>query len=184
MKKFTLNPSCPLRFSAHNMFNYKCSHFAMYAFLVICIMSCVSYKLGNKVYVEEYDYVLRIHIAKNCQNISKAHPVKYLDTKELRTNKFYSFCTECVSDDDADKLNSVMQENDVRDSALYAKRISELYKMLRRDGYDDLGTEQEFRNKLQNQDKRIILYNALVRDNYDVGDFKQFEKEYGFESLQ
>ncbi len=52
-------------------------------------------------------------------------------------------------------------------------KIKTLYDAVVKDGYD-VGSEDDFRAGLQNEQKRSSLYKTLTNDGYDLGDYKQF----------
>lgn len=45
--------------------------------------------------------------------------------------------------------------------------VEKLYNALKRDGYDDLGTLDEFSSRVKDRDKANKLYEAMLRDGYD-----------------
>ncbi len=57
----------------------------------------------------------------------------------------------------------------------YPDDIAKLYKVLSEDGYDNLGTEEEFRTRLQDPSSVDKLYASLVEDGYeDLGTRDEF----------
>jgi len=53
--------------------------------------------------------------------------------------------------------------------------ILKLYNALQKDGYNNLGTSDEFGTRLQDENNRRKLYDSLVRDGYnDLGTFEEF----------
>lgn len=53
--------------------------------------------------------------------------------------------------------------------------IKDLHDVLVRDGYDDVGTEEQFRTFLANKNNAAALYNVMQRDGYDdIGTYEQF----------
>lgn len=58
--------------------------------------------------------------------------------------------------------------------------VGALYKALRQKGFSDIGTEDIFRNKLQDENNRKQLYDALSKNGYDdIGDYDTFNTRVG-----
>ncbi|WP_294477058.1 LPD38 domain-containing protein [uncultured Bacteroides sp.] len=58
--------------------------------------------------------------------------------------------------------------------------VGALYKALRQKGFSDIGTEDIFRNKLQDENNRKQLYDALRKNGYDdIGDYDTFNIRVG-----
>ena len=45
--------------------------------------------------------------------------------------------------------------------------VEKLYNALKRDGYDDLGTLDEFSSRVADRDKARQLYDSMQREGYD-----------------
>lgn len=58
--------------------------------------------------------------------------------------------------------------------------VGALYKALKQKGFSDIGTEDIFRNKLQDENNRKQLYEALSKNGYDdIGDYDTFNTRVG-----
>ena len=59
--------------------------------------------------------------------------------------------------------------------------VKKLYDAMLRDGYNDLGSEEEFRNRLKDRGNIAKLYGALKRDGYnDLGSEDEFGRRLGY----
>lgn len=84
------------------------------------LLSCDN-KIGENVYVEVWNEGYKLHIDKQCENISKNHMVEFVKTKDLvdkyARTPLLSLCPKCVSDENADKLKSFIENNQVQPEA-------------------------------------------------------------------
>ena len=56
--------------------------------------------------------------------------------------------------------------------------IEKLYNSLQKDGFTNLGTINEFREKLKNTDKQKALYTSLKKNGYtNLGTFDEFTEK-------
>lgn len=46
-------------------------------------------------------------------------------------------------------------------------KLKNLYSVLKNDGYDDIGTEEQFRDAMKDQGKAKQLFSVLKNDGYD-----------------
>lgn len=79
-------------------------------------ISCSEPEIGKYLYVEQITKGYRIHIDKHCKNIYKKNRVYYIKTTQIKSEMKYEFnyqretlpfCVECVSDENAEKLNNL-----------------------------------------------------------------------------
>ena len=148
--------------------------------LILCLLSaCKSNKIREHLYVEIWRSGMKVHVDKHCNNISKEHMVRFIKindfTKEYKNSPFISFCTECVSDENADYLNGIIKN---KCDTIINDNIHKLYQELFNEY--DLGTEEDFRRSLREKDNRKNLYIELVKDEYKIGTFADFEKHLGY----
>ena len=64
-----------------------------------------------------------------------------------------------------------------------ADNVKKLYDALTNDGYDDLGTEQQFRERIKNPNSAKKLYDVMLNDGYDdIGTFEHFQDRLSSQS--
>lgn len=79
-------------------------------------VSCNKDGMGDKVYLEIWRGGYKLHVNKNCHGISKNHMVEFINKENLAdTYEKYDFlplslCTKCVSDEDADKISTIIRQ--------------------------------------------------------------------------
>ena len=91
--------------------------------LLAVITSCNNSNVGENVYIEVWNGGYKLHIDKQCDNISKNHMVEFIKvddwTEEHTKNDFISLCPKCVSDKDADILKSLITNEPDTTSVYY-----------------------------------------------------------------
>lgn len=139
-------------------------------FLILCLnISCKNNNIGDKVYIEIWRNSMKLHIDRNCHDINKNHMVEYVNVTDLyKKYKIYSvipFCTNCVSDDDADKLSELCYRKTFlkKHKAKGQDRRDILYKNLRDAGIgeDLIGTQQDFKDFVSNERNARDVYKNL-----------------------
>jgi len=82
----------------------------LYIIISASMLSCSSSHVGKYVYLEVWRSGCRLHVDRHCSNFGKNGQVQYIKTDDLKDSR--SFCPKCVSDEDAELLEGLMQQND------------------------------------------------------------------------
>ena len=86
--------------------------YLIFIMLLATFPSCNKSNIGENVYIEYWRGGNKLHINKQCTEISKSHIVEFIKvddwTEEHTKNDFISLCPKCVSDKDADILKSLI----------------------------------------------------------------------------
>lgn len=97
-----------------NNIYYNMKRICILFFVTISLLSCDN-KIGENVYVEVWNEGYKLHIDKQCDNIYKNHMVEFVKTKDLADKyartPLLSLCPKCVSDENADKLKSFIENH-------------------------------------------------------------------------
>ena len=83
--------------------------YLIYITLFAAIVSCNDNNIGENIYYEVWRGGHKLHVDKDCSDISKSHSVYFIKVKDLTQefkNKELPLCPKCVSDKDADILKS------------------------------------------------------------------------------
>lgn len=127
-------------------------------------------KLGEYVYVDDYNI---LHVDRNCDNIANIHgakPIIVYSLHELESGKWKQVCSNCVDNSTYEAISSHVIGND---------NLRLLYNMLQEEY--DLPEYKQFILYMQDSNNRRALHTDLIKKGYSIPMYDVFIIDMGFD---